>query len=133
MHEPFHVRPADHRYVLRTYPTYGWATGTAADGSLVLRCGKAWLLFDPDGTLVRVGDEPVAYRDGPIAVRRFWLPDRWIGVEDLPDSLAAYDTAPDEFEMRPEDVESWVRAGQFMFYPGASDYIMGRGGKVEAS
>lgn len=40
---------------------------------------------------------------------------------------------PEESEMPPEDVEVWIRVGQFQFYPDWGDDIMGRRGNVEAS
>ena len=73
------------------------------------------------------------FRDGPITVRRFWVPERFVGVEDLPDTLSEFYTAPDEYEMEPGDPVAWIGAGQFVFYPGWSEYIMGPGGRVEAS
>lgn len=134
MKEPFYVRPEDYRYCLRSDEEYGWATGIAEDGFQVLqpRLGSCWLIFDRDGTLVRVTDRAVPFREGPIEVKRFWLPDRWLGIEDLPEELSEFYTAPDEYVMNPGDVEAWVRAGQFMFYPGVGDYIMSQDGEVEA-
>jgi hypothetical protein len=82
---------------------------------------SCWLIFDREGTLVRVTDEAVRYRKGPIEVMRFWLPDRWLGIEDLPEELSEFYTAPDDYVMNPGDVEAWVGVGQFMFYPGAGD------------
>ena len=35
--------------------------------------------------------------------------------------------------VEPGDPEAWISAGQFVFYPGWSEYIMGPGGRVEAS
>ncbi len=133
MGEPFYIRSPDFLYCLRTNPAYGWETGIAADGSQVLHCKQHWLVFDPAGHLLRAGDEPVPLHDGPIAVRRFWVPERFVGVEDLPDTLSEFYTAPDEYEMEPCDPEAWIRAGQFVFYPGWSEYIMGPGGRVVAS
>ncbi len=73
------------------------------------------------------------FRDGPIAVRRFWVPEWFMGVEDLPDTLSEFYIAPDEYEMGPGDPEAWISAGQFVFYPGWSEYIIGPGGRVESS
>jgi hypothetical protein len=125
MHEPFYIRPAGYRYCLRSNPAYGWATGTTDDGLQVLQTGRDRLIFDGDGNLLRASEQELSFREGPIEVKRFWLPDRWMGVEDLED--------PEESEMPPEDVEVWIRGGQFQFYPGWGDYIMGRRGNVEAS
>jgi hypothetical protein len=134
MKVPFYVRPEDYRYCLRSNGEYGWATGITEEGLQVLRprLAACWLIFDGEGALVRVIDEAVRYRECPIGVKRFWFPDRWLGIEDLPEELSEFYTAPDEYVMNPGDVEAWVGAGQFMFYPGAGDYIMSRDGKVEA-
>jgi hypothetical protein len=133
MGEPFYIRPPEFLYCLRTNPAYGWETGVTDDGSQVLRCKRHWLVFDPAGHLLQASDEPVGFRHRPIEVRRFWLPERSVGVEDLPDTLAEFYTAPDEYQMEPGDPEAWISAGQFVFYPGWSEYIMGPGGRVEAS
>lgn len=125
MGEPCYVRPPEYRYCLRSNPAYGWATGATEEGLQVLHAGQDWLLFDAEGVLLRADSGAVPFRDGPIQVRRFWLPDRWMGIEDMED--------PEEAEMRPEDVEAWIRDGQFQFYPGSGDYIVGRAGNVEAS
>ena len=133
MHEPFYLRPPDFHYCLRSNPTYGWATGVAEDGSQILCCKRNWLVFDHDGNLMRSGEQEVPFTDGPIEVKRFWIPDCWLGVEDLPDVLAEYYTAPADFVMEPGDVESWLRDGQFVFYPGWTEYIMGPRGRVVSS
>jgi hypothetical protein len=90
-------------------------------------------VFAQDGTLLRACEDDLPIREGPIEVKRFWLPDRGMGVEDLPDVLAEFYTAPEVYEMEPGDPEAWLRAGQFIFYPGWGDYIIGPGGRVEAS
>ncbi len=133
MDEPFYIRPPDFRYGLRSNPAYGWSTGIAEDGSQILHCKRNWLVFDREGHLQRCGEETVPFHEGPIEVRRFWLPDRWMGIEDLPDVLAEFYTAPEKYEMAPGDPAAWLRAGQFVFYPGWSEYIIGPGGRVAAS
>jgi hypothetical protein len=133
VNEPFYIRAADYRYCLRSNPAYGWATGVTPDGLQVLHSGCHWLIFDRDGALLRASDEAVEYQDAPIEVLRFWVPDRWLGIEDLPDTLAEFYTAPDKYEMEPGDPELWLQAGQFMFYPGGGSYIMGPWARVEAS
>lgn len=133
MHEPFYIRSPDFLYCLRSNPAYGWATGLTEGGLQILHCQRNWLMFDADGNLLRASQQDVPFRDGPIEVRRFWLPDLWTGLEDLPDVLAEFYTAPDEYVMQPGDPEAWINSGQFMFYPGWGDYIMGPDGSVEAS
>jgi hypothetical protein len=133
VNEPFYIRPPDFRYCLRSNSAYGWVTGIAEDGSQVLHCKQHWLVFDPNGHLLRVADKPLTFRDAPIEVRRFWIPDRVIGVEDLPEGLAEFYTAPEEYEMERGDPDRWIKAGQFVFYPGWSEYIIGPGGRVAAS
>lgn len=133
MDEPFYIRPPEFLYNLHTNLAYGWETGIADNWTQVLHCQRHWLVFDPVGHLLSAGDEPVRFRDQPIKVRRFWVPERCVGIEDLPDTLAEFYTAPDEYEMEPGDPEAWIRAGQFVFYTGWSEYILGPDGCVEAS
>jgi hypothetical protein len=133
MHEPFNMRPDDYRYCLRTNEAYGWQTGTTPDGSQVLRCKENWLLFDKGGVLLRVSGDGVPFQDGPILVRRFWLPDRWMGIEDLESELALFYTNPDEFVMEEKDIEWWIRVGQFVFHCGWTEYVLGAEGQVKIS
>jgi hypothetical protein len=133
MHEPFNMRPEEHRYCLRTNDAYGWQTGTTADGSQVLHCNDNWLHIDKDGVLRHVGEESVPFQDGPILVRRFWLHDRWMGIEDLDSELALYFTNPDECVMEKKDIDWWLAIGQFVFHCGWSEYVLGSQGQVEIS
>jgi hypothetical protein len=136
MKQPFYVRPATYRYRLCSAPEHGWATGVTEDGSLVLECkgrGLYWLVFDRQGALVQLTEEPVRFREVRIEVQRFWVADRGgLGIEDLPEELSEFYTAPDKYVMEPGDVEAWLGAGQFMFYPGWGSFIVGRSGNVEA-
>src|SRR5262245_31899616 len=133
MREPFNVRPDDHRYRLRTNEAYGWQTGTTANGMQVLHCKDSWLLFDEEGSLVGVGPEALPFTEGPISVRRFWLPERWLGIEDLDSELALFYRNPEEFVMEEKDIDWWIRVGQFVFHCGWSEYVLGAEGQVEIS
>jgi hypothetical protein len=133
MGEPFYIRPQGFLYCLRTNPAYGWETGVAGDGAQVLHCKQHWVVFDSAGHLLRDSDEPMEFHFRSIEVQRFWLPEKFMGVEDLPEILAEYFTAPDKYEMEPGDPEAWISAGQFVFYPGWSEFIIGPGGQVKAS
>jgi hypothetical protein len=91
------------------------------------------LVFDQEGALVQVTEEPLRFQEVPIEVQRFWIADHGgMGIEDLPEELSEFYTAPDEYIMEPGDVEAWLGAGQFMFYPGYGSFIMGTNGNVEA-
>lgn len=133
MHQPYNVRPEDYRYCLRTNDAYGWETGRTADGIQVLHCKANWLLFDENGHCIRAGTEAVSFQDEPIHVLRFWIPERWMGIEDLDSELALVYTDPVEAVMEPSDIDAWVRAGQFVFHCGWGDYVMGPEGQVVSS
>jgi hypothetical protein len=158
MHEPFYVRPADYHYTLVSDPAYGWWTGAIHRGRQLLRGVSAVLLFDEDGDLERIEKvegypipqewrqvppveshagigwpRALAFEEGPIRIKRFWLPELWLGIEDLPDGLAEYYTSPETFESEPEDVQWWIEAGQYVFHAGCGDYYMSPEGRVETS
>src|SRR5581483_2294449 len=99
--EPYWFRPEDHRYCLRSNTEYGWTTGVAEDGRQVLHSGKNRLAFDADGRLLGPAGPELVVREAPIRVLRFWLPEIWTGVEDLPAPLADYLLDPDEFVQEP--------------------------------
>jgi len=162
MHQPFHFRPPEQRYTLRSDMACGWWTGTIRGEQQFLRSVGAAVTFDRAGELVRVeGVEgypvPAEWRDDPkgservrppwaialefeecpIRVKRFWIPERWLGVEDMPDILAEYFTDRAAFlahgDVRAEDAESWKGSGQFVFHCGCGDYWLNSRGDVETS
>jgi hypothetical protein len=73
------------------------------------------------------------FEERPIRVRRFWLPELRLGIEDLPDDLAEYYTSTETFESEPEDVQWWIDVGQWVFHAGCGDFYMNREGGVETS
>jgi hypothetical protein len=158
MHEPFYVRPIDYRYTLASEPVYGWWTGRIRGGRQLLLGVNAVLLFDEEGNLQQIEgierypvphgwqEVPPSQSNGnvswlvklefderPIRIKRFWLPELWLGIEDLPDGLAEYYTSPETFELEPEDVQWWTEVGQYVFHAGCGDYYMNREGGVETS
>ena len=52
------------------------------------------------------------FQELPIRVQRFWLPELWLGIEDMPDTLAEFYTAPEAFEMAASDVQAWIGTDQ---------------------
>jgi hypothetical protein len=157
---PFYCRPLNHRYAIRSEAGYSWWTGITRDDRQLLVSRNGTLIFDRDGHLRTVAGEneypiPAEWRDGPasavcgvewprtvefeecpILVRRFWLPERWLGVEDLPELLAEYFTDPTAFFAKPwneaEDALSWRDSGMYVFHCGC-DYHMSSRGDVVSS
>ncbi len=162
MHQPYYFRSPEFRYTLRSNIAYGWWTGVILGERQLLRSVGATVLFDRSGDLIRVEgieeypipaewrDDPkgservrppwavaLEYQECPIRVRRFWIPDRWLGVEDMPDILSEYFTDRQAFlahgDVRPEDAETWKRSGQLVFHCGCGDYWLNSRGYVETS
>jgi len=96
------VAPAVHRG--RT----GAAAGSRGPG--------AALEFEPEGQLAAARDGeaacalPAGFEDQPITVRRFWLPDRRLGISDIPAGLLGLPRDPALFT-----AEDWayVRSSEF--------------------
>ena len=89
------------------------------------------------GGLLRPGGATVAGRRQPplpgpagvvrlpgasLRVQRFWLPELWLGIEDMPDTLAEFYTAPEAFEMAASDVQAWIGTDQYVFHAGCGDF-----------
>jgi hypothetical protein len=157
-HTPYYYRSPDYRYCLFSDLAYGWWTGIVHGNQQLFLGPTAVLLFDHEGNLVRVEDNrlyPVpkewherspaltecseawprdfGFREAAIKTKRFWLPDLWIGIEDMPDNLAEFYTDPERFELEPDDVETWKSTDQYVFHAGCSDYYMNSEGGVETS
>jgi hypothetical protein len=73
---------------------------------------------------------------GVVRGERFWIPERWLGIEDMPDILAEYFTAPAVFlsrgGVRAEDALAWRASEDYVFHCGCNHYMSGRG-DVESS
>src|SRR5262245_18932515 len=160
--EPVYLRPPDYLYRLRSAPGWPMFTGTiAGDRRLLLVAGCA-VEFDAEGHLVGLRDgggqgypipqslfpadfpdrgcpdeqagwvPELGFRQGPIEVRRFWFPDRWIGISDLPLMLWDLPRDPDLFtdkqwtEVRASD---WFAWGNFAFRCGTREVYIGREGQ----
>lgn len=158
MHTPYYFRSPEHRYRLASEGVYGWWTGTLAGGQQVFLGPTAFLVFDQEGNLMRAENssrypvppewhafpQPPAhgstawlanlgFRECPIQVLRLWLPEFWVGIEDMPDTLAEFYTQPEAFEGEPSDVQAWIDADEYVFHAGCGDYFMNSAGEVEAS
>jgi len=76
-------------------------------------------------------------RPSTIRVKRFFLPDLEIGIEDLPANYLAVLKSPHEYEEEEvnyikADIERWKSKGCFVFHWG-TDYWMDKDGNVIAS
>lgn len=162
MHQPFYFRPPEYRYTLRSEMGYRWWTGVLEDDRQFWRGVGTAVTFDRAGKLLRVEEvesypiPPEWYHDPsgaqrvrppwavdldfeecPIRVRRFWVPERWLGIEDMPKILSEYFTDREAFlahgDVRAEDAESWKALGQFVFLANGGDYWINSRGDVETS
>ncbi|MGF1578008.1 MAG: hypothetical protein ACFCD0_01455 [Gemmataceae bacterium] len=156
MDAPFYNRSEDHNYFLRSNPEDGWWTGVVHDEIQFLRTPTVVLQFDRHGKIVNVEDAqqypvPPEWENGsdatadcseswpsemkfeecPIKVKRFWLPDHAVGIEDMPEVLAEFYTKPDSFEMSPDDVKDWENGNRFVFHCAGIEEYMNRKGEVE--
>lgn len=114
--------------------------------------GYLTLTFSADGELLSVRHEPHRQdedkngaqgdvirrmvRGKPIRVRRFFLPDRHLGIQELPTSLHEVRVDPSRFgesERRSllHDLQIWQRTGQFVlqwdneYYLSADGHVVG--------
>ena len=80
----------------------------------------------------------LGFEECPVLVRRFWLPERWLGVSDLPwgqrdlhRDPSAFD--PEEAADMRADAASWIESGMFAFNCGNGETYIGRDGECLAS
>jgi hypothetical protein len=141
---------------------YGWWTGVIRGEQQLLRSVGSVATFNWVGDLIfveRIENYPIpaewrddpngservkppwaaalSFQECPIRVRRFWVPELWLGVEDMPEILAECFTDPEAFlargDVRPEDAKTWKNSDQFVFHCGCGDYWLNRRGEVETS
>ena len=96
---------------------------------------------DPRGPYVLFGEEfdrklvvelsswqsDLGFLEGPISVKPYWLPEYWTGIEDIPQGLREILEYPEEDEeehrLELEDLDNWIREGNFVFWWGENHYI----------
>jgi hypothetical protein len=160
MHQPFYFRAPGYHYTLRSNMAYGWWTGVISGERQLLHSAGAVVIFNRAGELLQVEatesypippdwcENPRAsasvrpawavdldFDECPIRVLRFWVPERWLGIEDMPDILAEYFTNPEvsysHGDVRPEDGANWKESDQFVFRCGCGDYWLNSRGDVK--
>ncbi len=117
MEKPVYVRSPEHLYPVRADPPHPRFTGRSPAGLQALVISETLLEFDPAGQLLGVRDyreddgPPAGFEAGPIAVRRFWLPERRLGISDIPVGLLGLPGDPELFT-----AENWdlVRSSEFI-------------------
>jgi hypothetical protein len=86
---------------------------------------------------LQVIQETLGFTPSIIAIKRFFLEDRWIGIEDLPDHYQDVIDYPENYdeerlqELR-EDIRSWRENGDFVFF-WCEDYYIDRDGDIASS
>src|SRR3954452_7844576 len=134
-------RSSEHLYVLRSEAAYGWQTAHLPDGRQVL-VSSCSVFFSPAGDFLSCESRAPDVRifEAPIRVRRFFLPERRIGIVDLPDTareFASQDVtqtwSEEERREYPELIREWFEAGKYVFYCDGCDFYMSANGDVETS
>jgi hypothetical protein len=136
--EPVYLRPPDYRYCLRSDPSHPLFTGLASDGRQALAVAGAVLEFDRDGLLTAERDGatpdalPAGFAEGPIGLRRFWLPSRWLGISDIPHGLLGLPADPDKFTDADRAFvlsSDWFAHGNFALRCGKGELFISRDGE----
>lgn len=87
--------------------------------------------------LIENWQDEIGLMPGTISVKKFFLPDRWIGIQDLPDHFQEILDQPEVYdeEFRREiqdEMKQWLDSGNFVFWWG-NDYYLNQEGEVESS
>lgn len=164
---PVYLRPEGYRYRLRSNRYYGWYTGRLPDGRQLLVIDWRVLEFSADGDYLGEQDGPMAeplmralegdpkapvhldigaasigaeaqFVEGPVDIRRFWLPEHRVGISDLPAGMREFYLHPETFpgeegEMMREGVEMWMDDGQYAFEAGVGETYISQDGECLAS
>lgn len=113
---PIYLRPPDYTYRLQSDPSHPLLTGVGPDGCQVLVVPGTLLEFDTAGHLIASGDAdascalPDGFEARPISIRRFWVPDRRLGISDVPTGLLGLPRDPALFT---EANWAYVRSSEF--------------------
>jgi hypothetical protein len=136
--KPVYFRPPEYLYAVRADPPNPRFTGRSAEGRQVLVIAETLLEFDSDGCLAGVQDckaedsPPAGFAECPIAVRRFWLEDRELGISDIPQGLLGLPRDPEQFTdaNRAFVVSSeWFDWGNYALRCGPGQLFMSRDGE----
>jgi hypothetical protein len=79
----------------------------------------------------------IEFLSAAITVKKFFLPDRWIGIKDLPDHYQeVLDRPQDPNDERDkqlrEDIRRWMENGDYVFY-WDEEYYISKEGDIESS
>lgn len=90
----------------------------------------------PLSIAIRHQQEELGLIKGPISVRPFFVPERWIGIKPLPDHyqdiLDHADPDSQEWNEVQEEARLWQDRGDFVFY-WDEPYYLNRDGDIESS
>lgn len=120
------------------------------DGSQIKRERREWLVAAPrmggdgpyqiyepgfEATLseqISQWQEELGFSPELIRVQKFFDPEMYVGIEQVPDHLQDVDESDEDFEELQADLREWEGSGSFVFY-WAKDYFMASDGEVEST
>ena len=87
--------------------------------------------------LIKNWQDEIGFIPGTISVKPFFLPDQWIGIQDLPDHYLEFLNQPENYDEErrlqlQEDIRQWRESGDFVLY-WSEDYYLNQEGEVESS
>lgn len=124
---------------------YHYHAGRLDDGNQVLMDEVYRVQFDTGGNFLaalsgQISELPPQikrFTPGTISVRAFFLPELWLGIQDLPDHYQDFLDHPensneDERQYYPKEIEEWRDSGSFVLLWN-EDYYLNADGELESS
>jgi hypothetical protein len=166
MQEPYYFRSELYQYLLQSHPSYGFCVGRSDEAQSIWGLGEEkieLIWFDPAGNFRKVEQiswseiltieepdlddiltkatefirEKFNLKAETVSVKRFWLENLEVGVEDFTETIKEFlldRTQFDEEEVTnyEEILEEWKSEDQYVFWWG-QDYYVNKKGFVETS
>ncbi|BDI30148.1 hypothetical protein CCAX7_21990 [Capsulimonas corticalis] len=103
----------------------------------VLSLGSAALIYDILPPELIQWQREIGFAPATISVKKFFLEDQWIGIQDLPDHFQEVLDNPDDYDEEErkdadEEILRWKEEGTFVL-KWCEEYWLSRDGDVESS
>lgn len=133
------IQPPD--FVLVEFDIHGNYLRVWGEDNALGSSGISQHLVEPkaDETLVQLQSwqTKLGIKHDTILIKKFFLPERWIGIKELPEHYQEVLDEPDTFTLERQkqlndDIRLWNDAGSFVLY-WDEDYYLNREGEIESS